>query len=284
MATLQRRDSHREATYSSSTGIAPCDTSAPEMPEWYETFFNETALDVWQDSWSDRQTRREVDYLVRSLGLEGRSGRVLDLACGNGRHAVVLAERGHSVTGVDVTAANRERAMSMARDRGVALEFVVADMRHFEPDDEVDAGYCWGNSLGYFSRSGTRELFGRLARALGPGARFVVDTATVAESILTDLSPRTWSQTTPDTRVMLECSYEPRESRLDTVYTTVVNDRVVDTSTAHHWIFTSGELVDMADAAGLQTVALHGDLDGADYSLGDERLLLVLEKRAAGSV
>jgi len=49
-------------------------------------------------------------------------GRALDLACGTGRHAVWLAERGWRVTGVDFSEVALELARTHAAERGVALD------------------------------------------------------------------------------------------------------------------------------------------------------------------
>jgi hypothetical protein len=59
----------------------------------------------------------------------------------------------------------------------------------------------------------------------------------------------------------------------------LLNDRVVDRRTAHHYVFTSGEIVGMLDVAGFETLALLADLDGSEYELGAERLLVIAERR-----
>lgn len=245
---------------------------------WYETFFDTIALDVWQQSRTDEQTAAEIDYLDGVLGVEP-GARLLDLACGNGRHAVGLAARGYAVTGVDISEENRERAAALAAAAGVSIEVITGDITAIEYDAAFDGGYMWGNSLGYFPREATSRFFASVARALVPGARFVVDSAVVAESILGDLDRRSWVRVGADTRVLLESRYSTRESRLDTTYTTIRGDRVVGESTAHVWIFTSGELIAMAEGAGLQALDLHGDLEGDRFELGDEQLVLILERR-----
>ena len=53
---------------------------------------------------------------------------VLDSGCGAGYHAILLAERGHEVLGIDLSPTAIERARTMAEDRGVAVEFVVGDV------------------------------------------------------------------------------------------------------------------------------------------------------------
>lgn len=53
--------------------------------------------------------------------------RIADLGCGTGSLAVLLAEQGHRVTGVDVAAAMVHRARDKADEHGVAVDFAVAD-------------------------------------------------------------------------------------------------------------------------------------------------------------
>lgn len=74
---------------------------------------------------------RFVEQALRDL--EPR-GRALDLACGEGRNAIWLAERGWQVTGVDFSTVAIERARKLAEQRGVALELIEADVTEWEPE------------------------------------------------------------------------------------------------------------------------------------------------------
>jgi len=79
--------------------------------------------------WSDRPNRTVVAELS---GLA--PGRALDLACGEGRHAVMLAGLGWDVTGVDFS----EIAIAKARARSVEeeldIQFVCADLLRYDPE------------------------------------------------------------------------------------------------------------------------------------------------------
>jgi SAM-dependent methyltransferase len=61
-------------------------------------------------------------------------GRALDVACGEGRNAVWLAEGGWQVTGVDFSAVGLEKTRALARSRGVSVRCVAADLRQFTPE------------------------------------------------------------------------------------------------------------------------------------------------------
>ena len=64
-------------------------------------------------------------------------GRALDLACGEGRNARWLAERGWDVTGVDISDVAIERARELSAREHHSIEFVRADLLEYEPDPEA---------------------------------------------------------------------------------------------------------------------------------------------------
>jgi len=61
-------------------------------------------------------------------------GRALDLACGEGRNAIWLAERGWRVTAVDFSAVALGKARRLAGVRGVDVDWVLADVRDYRPE------------------------------------------------------------------------------------------------------------------------------------------------------
>lgn len=57
------------------------------------------------------------------------TGRVLDVGCGTGEHALLAAELGHDAMGVDVAPTALARAAHKARERGLVARFEVCDAR-----------------------------------------------------------------------------------------------------------------------------------------------------------
>ncbi len=111
--------------------------------------------------------------------------RILDLACGRGRHARCFAEAGLQVTGVDIS----EASIAEARRVVPKAEFHVHDMREpFRPGG-FDAVCCLFTSLGYFEDlEDDRKVFEAVALALKPGGLFVLDFMNT-ELVLRDLVP-----------------------------------------------------------------------------------------------
>lgn len=157
---------------------------------WCETFFHGVVLDMWRAYATPEITRAEADFLAGALEITA-GARVLDVPCGNGRHAIELASRGCRLTGVDLSADSIEEARRESVARGLKIDWRRADMREL-PESGFDAAYCWGNSFSYLDSGGMREFCRALGRALRPGGRLAIETGTAAESILPSLQPRRW--------------------------------------------------------------------------------------------
>lgn len=249
------------------------------MQDWTKDFFSAVALDAWRRAHSTDITVAEVELLEQALELGDEPKRLLDVPCGDARHAIELAKLGHQITAIDRAPDNAARAQQHASAAGVTLDFVLGDMRELPERAPFEGAYCWGNSFGYFPRTETSLFTSSVAQRLATGARFVIDTATCAETLLVELERRSWVRVDDELVLLLECEYDARASRLDTTYTTVLRDQVVDRRTAHHFVFTSGEIVSMLESAGFHEIELFGDLDMSPFELGSERLLVVAKRK-----
>jgi len=90
----------------------------------------------WDRRYADREFLWSVEpnrFVVQELG-DLPSGRALDVASGEGRNAVWLAEKGWRVTAVDFSWAGLEKARRLADTRGETVDWVRADLREYEPE------------------------------------------------------------------------------------------------------------------------------------------------------
>lgn len=98
--------------------------------------------------------------------------RLIDLCCGTGELAAVLAERGHDVLGIDGSPRMLERASVTAP----GAQFRLADARTFEVERPVEAVLCMYDSLNHLgSLVELREVFARVHAALEPRGIFLFD-------------------------------------------------------------------------------------------------------------
>ena len=93
----------------------------------------------WDRRWTDKllHAHGEPSSIVLDA-LEGLApGRALDLGCGNGRHAMWLAERGWRVTAVDFSTEALRQARERAAATGVEVDWVEADLAAYEPERQA---------------------------------------------------------------------------------------------------------------------------------------------------
>jgi tellurite methyltransferase len=118
-------------------------------------------------------------WLLSNIDLIPRAGRALDVACGRGRHALLLAERGLAVVAVDRDAAAIEGLRIEAAGRLLPLEARVVDLEAAEADPGLgEDAYDLVVVFHYLHR----PLFPALVRALAPGALLIYETFTVDQA------------------------------------------------------------------------------------------------------
>lgn len=117
-------------------------------------------------------------WLLDNADLLGRSMRVLDVAAGRGRHALLLAGAGLSVTAIDRDAEKMRRLETIAGRLGWPLTTVVRDLEAAEVD-LGDGAYDLAIVTHYLHR----PLFPALTRAIAPGGVLVYETFTTAQAL-----------------------------------------------------------------------------------------------------
>jgi SAM-dependent methyltransferase len=243
---------------------------------WYADFFTELPNEFWRRAVPPEATTAEIDFVEERLGLAPGS-RVVDVPCGSGRHSIALAERGHTVTGLDISAEAIEHARRTAKAAGVDVDFRLAEMREVPPDG-FDAAVCMGNSFGYLDPEGTRTFVAALAAAVRPGGGLVVDFSATAESVLPGFTGEDRTMDVGDISVAATTEYDVAHSRMISGYRFSRGAEEVAVTALHH-VFTCAQIDDLLTTAGFVDIALYAGPDGEPFRLGSPRLLLTARRR-----
>lgn len=144
--------------------------------EWFGEWFDSPYYHILYKNRDHHEAEHFIDHLIKYLPINPED-KVLDLACGKGRHAIYLHKSGYDVTGIDLSPDSIAFANRFTRRFGdEKLNFFVHDMRNVFAIEEFDHVLNIFTSFGYFEKAGENKMAIQAAsKALKPGGKFVID-------------------------------------------------------------------------------------------------------------
>jgi SAM-dependent methyltransferase len=250
-----------------------------EVNDWFaeETFWATVYPFMFPDT-SYVAAAAQVGHLLTLTGMT--SGTVLDLACGPGRFAIPMAQRGFAVTGVDRTPFLLAKARAYAATAAVQVEWVQEDMRRFIRPQAFDCALNLFTSFGYFAApQDNQQVLHNVYASLKPEGVFVLDI--LGKEILARIFQPTGAQELPEAGVLVQRRRVIEDwSRIDNEWL-LIQAGTVRSFHVRHWLYAGAELKEMLQRSGFATVHLYGNFEGAPYGPEATRLIAVARKRAA---
>ncbi len=253
------------------------DPHATAAPWWERIFADGSYLRLWSPHFTPERTEREVagvlDLLQPTPGVA-----ILDLACGQGRFAVPLAQRGYQVTGLDLSEQLLDVARGAADAAGVAAEWHRADMRDIPAEWAGRFDYIINifTAFGYFeAEAENQRVLDGVARALKPGGRFLIELGN-RDGVGGQFRERGWHET-DGLLVCTEVSFDPIRGVSSTVWQWDEGGERQELRFSLR-LYTPTELTAMLRAAGLEPVAAYDGLAGSELTHESQRMALVAEK------
>ena len=238
----------------------------------------------------DKRLEYELPFIERQLkAVDAR--RVLDVACGTGRHALALAERGYHVTGTDVSAGMIEQARENANARGLSVHFVVAgfgQLRH-KVTGEFDALLCLGSSLPHISSPATlAPTLKDFAAVLRPGGLALIQNRNF-DLVLKEkkrwMPPQSYRAGESEWLFLRLYDFNPDGSISFNVMTLHrEGDRPWQqrVSATQLWPLGQDDLLPALEASGFEQVACYGSMDGKPFARETSPNLIVSARKSAG--
>jgi SAM-dependent methyltransferase len=244
---------------------------------WFEEVFDEDYLRTLPFMSAD-QTLREVEFISDALRI-GAGAEILDIACGYGRHAIELVQRGYNVTGLDLSLPLLLRAADESKRRSLSVNFVHADMREMAFEKQFDGAYSMLTSFGYFDEDTNLRVAERIGRALKPGARFLLDVVN-RDYVVSDLPMRVWWEGTGCV-VLEEVDFNFHTSRIVTHRSIVFEDGRQLEQEISVRAYSLHEIGRLLRQAGFRVMDVSGGLNtrGQFFGNASRSLLIVAEKR-----
>ncbi|KPA17882.1 D-alanine--D-alanine ligase [Candidatus Magnetomorum sp. HK-1] len=162
--------------------------------DWWRDIFNANYLRTDGDVVEDKDiTKQEVDIFLNAVDMP-KDSSILDLCCGQGRHALEIAKRGYSnIVGFDRSHYLINRARKINKTDGLNVIFKEGDARKLPfVNDSFDAVLIAGNSFGYFdSQKDDIRILKEVMRILKPYGKLLID-ITDGNYMRENFEPRSW--------------------------------------------------------------------------------------------
>ncbi len=240
---------------------------------WYKKWFNSSFYHKLYFERDEKEAEAFIKKLIAHLQ-PAPDSRMLDVACGKGRHSKTLASLGFSVTGIDISSDSIACAKKFEKEN---LDFFVHDMRLPAWGSYFDYAFNFFTSFGYFkTRREHDDGIRTIAKSLKSGGKFVIDYLNVhyAEDHLRH----------NDTKQIGETNYDIHRWDDETHFYKKIT--VTDPSLTKPLEYTEkvakfslGDFTDMLSFQGLQVQEVFGDYQFSTYDVRKTpRLILIASK------
>lgn len=255
------------------------------MSEVEEFFINnaEIFMKIMLHRWE--QGLEEAKWIRKILEMNNiYEGKILDLMCGIGRHAVYLAEAGYEVVGVDLSPLFINKAREIADKMGVSerTKFIVGDARNLSEvlnnENKFDAVIIIWTSIGYYGEEADLKIFKEARKVTRENGILVIGDTISKESLRDDFCPMAYAEFR-DMLILHFSEYNPLKSTIsdlwrfyekngdDWVYLTAVKLKVR--------VYSIGEIVSLLKRAGWEVVEAYDSLIGLLPLKSNSRINLV---------
>jgi SAM-dependent methyltransferase len=171
--------------------------------EWFAEWFDTSYYHQLYQNRNEEEASLFISNLLQFLNLP-KSSKLLDLACGKGRHSVTLNSHGYEVLGVDLSANSIQQASQFQNE---TLSFATHDMREEIENKTFDGIFNLFTSFGYFDHESENEkVCAAILHMLAPKGKLVIDFMN-AEKVIQNLVEKE-TKTVGDLTFNLERRYD----------------------------------------------------------------------------
>jgi SAM-dependent methyltransferase len=244
------------------------------MTEWFEDWFNtEEYLNVYRHR-NEEDAKNLFDLIINNVLLE-KGSKVLDLACGAGRHSILFAKNNFDVTAVDISENLLNVGRKTAEELKLNINFINSDLRKLNLNEKFHLIINLFTSFGYFETDNENgEVIKMASQHLVDNGYFVLDFFNIIY-LQNNLIP---------------ISYDKIEDGIIKQERVIEGDRLVKTIFITRKgiekkyyesvrIFTKEELISFFKDCGLKIQFIYGDYLGNNFAKETSPRIIIIAKK-----
>ena len=140
--------------------------------EWFRNWFNSKYYHILYQHRDEKEAKKLIENLMGFMDLP-KNGKIIDIACGKGRHSLYLSKLNYQVTGIDLAESSIEHARNFENEN---LKFFCHDKRQIFRKGYFDCGLNLFTSFGYLDTKEDLELaFESMTSNIKANGLFVMD-------------------------------------------------------------------------------------------------------------
>jgi len=244
------------------------------MAEWFEEWFNtEEYLNVYRHR-NEEDAKNLFNLIRKNIVLENGS-KVLDLACGAGRHSILFAKNGFDVTAVDISDNLLNVARKTAEEFKLNINFIKNDLRKLDLTDKFHLIINLFTSFGYFESDDENDEVIKIAsQHLVDNGYFVMDFFNIIY-LKNNLIPISYDKI-EDGIIKQERAMEGNRIVKKIIITRrAVEKRYFESVRT----FTKGELAFLFEDNGLKVQSIYGDYLGNNFEEESSPRIIIIAKK-----
>lgn len=231
-----------------------------------DSFFDGCYANIWRNTVPNETTSNELRFLVNHFNLTS-DHQVLDLMSGYGRHAIELSRKGIKTTVVDNLYKYINELEAIKVSENLPMECICSDVLKFSSSRKFDLAICMGNSLNFFDENDSFRLMSSVAKKLKANGSFIINSYCLAESAIKNFSWRSWYDD-GNYKILVERKYLLRPARIESKFTFIHKDGMLEVKDAIDYIFSLSEMERMLEKAGFFVSDVFSILGEKVYEFG----------------
>jgi len=254
------------------------------MKEWYESLFENYAKHYDKESFTTG-TIGECDFIEKEFNYN-KSGKILDLGCGTGRHSIELSKRGYKVTGVDLSESMLNWAREKASNEKLDIAFKQGDARELKYEREFDMVImiCEGAFPLMETDEMNYEILLNAHKSLKAKGKLIFTTLNALFPLFHSVKDFMNKSSSDGDATYKEQQFDLMTFRETDITTIIDDDGKKKQLTCNIRYYTPSEITWLLKSLGFHNIAIHGATLGAftrgDQLLTDDFEMLVIAEKS----
>ena len=244
---------------------------------WYKKFFEKYYFPFLSGRKTFLDTQKETRFILNVLSLK-KGSKILDLACGAGRHAIELAKNGCLVAGLDLNSNCLTKAKQKAKKIRLSISFLHSDMRRIPFTKEFDAVISMFSSFGYLeTEKDNDEVLKKISGALKDRGALLLDLQN-KNWVLKNVPVKAWDE--QNGLFLLEKRQYDAEKKVYNNEITIISPRKkIERVYSSVRLYELAEIKDKLKQNGFSIAAVFGGYNKTKFNIQKSQRMIILAQK-----